>query len=1078
MTLAPPRLRPTPSDKGGVEPSVIAVVVTRRDPEGLADLLDAVLAQSLAPDVVLVLDRTSGTLLTGLDDAPDTDPGTDVDEALHADTVAGDDVAPSIDHATDKARDSQSDQGAEAHSSGAGQTDHAPDRHDSAHPDQSAAGPAGGAAERHDSAHPDQSAAADQEVDGGALEVDGATAPQRADDPDEDTVLDADHPPAHRDTSPSSDPTPSTPQSPPAPADVAQVVRAARMGHGIPVIVRSTDHRVPLRTAAHRALLEQALDGQPTTLAWFLPVGATPEPGALVALVDTWRRSPSTGVIGPKHVDTADPHLLRALAIHTTRGGRLLAKPAPGTPDQGQDDHTTDALAVPFAGSLVERDLLQQLRGWETSFGDVGADLDLGWRAHNAGRRVVVEPSARVRSESGVAVATASSGARRRGARQVALTRAPWWAAPFLACWIALTSVVAAIGLLLLKRPRAAANELSSLAALEPVRGNAARWRTRHPRTVSRRHLRSLFEPRRAVLSGWADSVHHALVSPRPPIADEGHDLNPRSWLVKIVRHPGFLAATGAALVSGVAGRSLGFGVLTGAGSGLTGGELVGNRAGAQTLWHAWTDGWTGAGLGGPDPVGLHVALLAPPTWLVDHLPVLPSPASPAGFVVALLVILGMPLAATSAYLALRPMVAARPARGLAAFAWATTGVASTTVGQGRLGALVALVLLPPVACGLWLLATRRSTATSVFATAFAIIVLGAFAPVLAALASLLALVIALLRSRVRVHALGVALIPVVVLGPWLVRAAEASWPVLVAGVGLAQWGGTVPAPWQLALLNPGGAGAPPWWAAVPLLVVAVLALVRGRAWGSASSSLAILAALLLGLALVAPSVRLGTVPAGVDGAGEPITLWSGTVLLPFALVLVIALGRGVDGIRLRAPDAGRGLRAARWTTAWVAALAAGVSAGAVAWSTLGSELAPWSDPRPAVAVEEADGAFATRALFVVPGDRGAGYRFVGREAADLVRPLPSVSDADGALAGRVSALLGDGSAGPELFARHRHGPPRRPVRYRAGGEPSARRHEGPAAHRPPRRVGDVARQPHRFGTGARRPAAAAPGDP
>jgi hypothetical protein len=376
-----------------------------------------------------------------------------------------------------------------------------------------------------------------------------------------------------------------------------------------------------------------------------------------------------------------------------------------------------------------------------------------------------------------------------------------------------------------------------------------------------------------------------------------------------------------------------------------------------------------------------------------------------------------MPLAATSAYLALRPMVAARPARGLAAFAWATTGVASTAVGQGRLGALVALVLLPPVACGLWLLATRRSTATSVFATAFAIIVLGAFAPVLAALASLLVLVIALLRSRVRVHALGVAVIPVVVLGPWLVRAAEASWPVLVAGVGLAQWGGTVPAPWQLALLNPGGAGAPPWWAAVPLFAVAVLALVRGRAWGSASSSLAILAALLLGLALVAPSVRLGTVPAGVDGAGEPITLWSGTVLLPFALVLVIAVGRGVDVIRLRPPDAGRGLRAARWTTAWVAALAAGVSAGAVAWSTLGSELAPWSDPRPAVAVEEADGAFATRALFVVPGDRGAGYRFVGREAADLVRPLPWVSDADGALAVRVSALLGDGSAGPELFA-------------------------------------------------------------
>ena len=121
---------------------------------------------------------------------------------------------------------------------------------------------------------------------------------------------------------------------------------------------------------------------------------------------------------------------------------------------------------------------------------------------------------------------------------------------------------------------------------------------------MSRRDLRSLFEPRRAVLSGWADSVHHALVSPRPPIGDEANDLNPRSWLVKVVRHPGLLATAGAALVSGVAGRSLGFGVLTGAGSGLPAGELIGNRADATVLWHAWTDGWTGAGLGGPDPVG------------------------------------------------------------------------------------------------------------------------------------------------------------------------------------------------------------------------------------------------------------------------------------------------------------------------------------------------------------------------------------------------------------------------------------------------------------------------------------------
>ncbi|MFL6152149.1 MAG: hypothetical protein ACJ72B_07180, partial [Ornithinibacter sp.] len=136
---------------------------------------------------------------------------------------------------------------------------------------------------------------------------------------------------------------------------VAGVVDTARRTHAVPVTVLPVDPRTPARAAAHRALLDPEVDAPPTTLAWLLPVGTTPEPDALVALVDTWRRSPSAGVVGPKHLDAADPHLLRALAIRTTRGGRLLSRPRPGEPDQGQYDRSTDALGVPFAGSLVER---------------------------------------------------------------------------------------------------------------------------------------------------------------------------------------------------------------------------------------------------------------------------------------------------------------------------------------------------------------------------------------------------------------------------------------------------------------------------------------------------------------------------------------------------------------------------------------------------------------------------------------------------------------------------------------------------------------------------------------------------
>ncbi len=904
MTLAPARPTSTPSAPDGVEPSVTAVVITRRDARGLAELLDAVLGQSLPPDAVLVLDRSDGAAIRPADSGNDGD--------------------------------------GDGESAGAG---------------------------------------------------DGAGEPSTPDATGDQVTLDH------------------------SSVTVAGVVDTARRTHAVPVTVLPVDPRTPARTATHRALLDPEVDTPPTTLAWLLPVGTVPEPGALVALVDTWRRSPSAGVVGPKHLDAADPHLLRAMAIRTTRGGRLLSRPRPGEPDQGQYDRSTDVLGVPFAGSLVERDLLDALRGWEASFGDVGADLDLGWRAHNAGRRVVVVPTARMRTEPGVAPAGAGTAARRRSARRVALARSRWWVSPFLAAWIAVTSVVAAVGLLLLKRPRAAGAELSSLASLDPFRGTAAQRRTRHRREVSRRDLRGLFEPRRAVLTGWGDAVHDALVSPRPPMGDEALELHPRSWLRTVLRHPGVLATAGALLVAGVAGRSLGFGVVTGAGSGLAGGELLGNRADATVLWHAWTDGWTGPGLGGPDPVGPWAPLLALPTWLVDHVPLLPAPGSAAGLVVAVLVIAGMPFAAVSAYLALRPMVATRWVRGLAAFGWATTGVAATGVAQGRLGAIVALVLLPPVACGLWLVAVRRSTATSAFATALAALVLGAFAPVLLGLVTTLALAVAVVRPGVRFHALVVALVPAAVLAPWLVEQSEASWPVLVAGVGLAQWGGPTPEPWQLALLSPGGAGAPLAWTAAPLVAVAVLALLRGRGWGSAAV-LALLAPVLLALALVAPGIRLGTVPAGVADAGEPITLWSGTLLLPLALVVVLALARGLDGVRLRRPASSPRLPVlARRTGAAVGAAAVLVSAGGVAWATLGTELGPWQDPRPAVSVEQAEGAFATRALFIVPGTRGAGYRFVGREASDVSRPLPSVDRADGALADRVSGALGDASSGPSLFA-------------------------------------------------------------
>ncbi|MGL5816356.1 MAG: glycosyltransferase [Phycicoccus sp.] len=858
MTLAPARPPGTSTDPAEeVAPTVTAVVVTRTDPRGLSELLDLVLGQSLAPDAVLVLDRTGGT--RGPDDT-----------------------------------------------------------------------------------------------------------------------------------------------------DVAAVLWAARARSPVPVREATVDPRVPLRTVAWHAVREQI--GDPT-LVWFLPVGTEPEPAVLAGLVDAWRRSPSTGVVGGKHVDADDPHLLRAVALRSTRGGRLLTGPVPGEPDQGQYDQVSDVLAVPFAGSLVERDLLLALRGWGGSFGDVAADLDLGWRAHAAGRRVVVVPHVRLRSVAGTAVATARTPARRRAARRVALARVSWWAAPALAVWVTVTSVVAGIGLLLLKRPRAAWAELSGLAALDPVGAVAARWGTRQVRTVSRRDLRTVFEPRRAVLASWADAVHDALVPPRPPIGEQAHDLSPRSWLAHVIRHPGMLATAAVAAVTVLGARTLGLDVLTGAGAGLTGGELAGTRADATALWHSWSDGWTGGGLGAPGSAGSQALLLAGPSWLVEHVPLLPDPASPAGLVVALLLLLGMPLATVSAYLALRVAARSGRVRALGAVAWSTTGAAVAAVAEGRLGAVVALVLLPAVGAGLWLVAARRSTATSAFATALALVVLGAFAPVLLPLAVVLAVVLVVLARRARVHALVVAVVPWLVLAPWVAPTARRSWSELIAGSGLADRGGEAVDPWRVVALDIGSAGATTWAGGL-LVVGAVLALLRRRPGDRAPWALAVLLPVLLGVALSAPAIRLGTAPAG---RGEAITVWTGVLVLPAALVSVLAVVRGLDG--LSAERATRRGRVTARAVAVVAAVAVMGAAGAAAGTGLGTTLLPAGDPRPAVAVEQASGAFATRSLFVEPGPDGAGYRFVGREAAAVVRPLPVVGDADAAAAEPLTAVLGGSSDGTALFA-------------------------------------------------------------
>ncbi len=162
--------------------------------------------------------------------------------------------------------------------------------------------------------------------------------------------------------------------------------------------------------------------------------------------------SRSVGIAGPKVVAWDDPRRLVELGIQVTHTGRRLASPVVGEADQGQYDGREDVLAVGTDGMLVRRSVWDDVGGFDRSFLEHGAALDLGWRTQLAGHRVVVVPGARRprrRHARGAGDGSAcragrraghrSAGARsveraeRRALRQVALARCSPLAAPFLA---------------------------------------------------------------------------------------------------------------------------------------------------------------------------------------------------------------------------------------------------------------------------------------------------------------------------------------------------------------------------------------------------------------------------------------------------------------------------------------------------------------------------------------------------------------------------------------------------------------------------------------------------------------------
>ncbi|MGZ4737979.1 MAG: glycosyltransferase [Ilumatobacteraceae bacterium] len=120
------------------------------------------------------------------------------------------------------------------------------------------------------------------------------------------------------------------------------------------------------------------------------------DPGAVRLLVEELYRS-NAGIVGPKLVSWDDPGVLQHVGLGVDRFGEIDSFVEEGEVDQEQHDAVRDVFALPSACLMVRADLFRAVNGFDTAMDFYGDDVDLCWRAHLGGARVVVVPAARAR---------------------------------------------------------------------------------------------------------------------------------------------------------------------------------------------------------------------------------------------------------------------------------------------------------------------------------------------------------------------------------------------------------------------------------------------------------------------------------------------------------------------------------------------------------------------------------------------------------------------------------------------------------------------------------------------------------
>ena len=410
--------------------------------------------------------------------------------------------------------------------------------------------------------------------------------------------------------------------------------------------------------------------------------------GAVRTLVEEAFRS-NAGVIGPKLVRWDDPRRLLQVGVGADKTGVLVPLNERNELDQEQFDAVRDVFLIPGACTLIRADLFDALDGYDDGIVGLGDDLDLCWRAHALGARVMIAPAARVRHLEALGERRAIDDRRRQLARHRLRTTlvayGPWHRLRVLpqAFLFALVETVFA----LLTGRRAQAAEVMAAWPWNLRRQGDIRARRRKlqaSRRVGDKEVRELQVSGSARVTGYL----RGLIGQRDEAADTAFVRSSRDVVGAFragARQFTGMFAIALVLLLVLSSRDLVLGGIPAVG------EMAQFPRGPGAFFSSWWSGWRPAGLGSPgaQPTGLFLLGVASTLFL-----------GATSVLRTVLLLAPVPLGALGAWRLARPIGSTRAS--VAAFAvYLAIPVPYNALARGSVSGLVAYAVSPWILLGL-----------------------------------------------------------------------------------------------------------------------------------------------------------------------------------------------------------------------------------------------------------------------------------------------------------------------------------------------------------------------------------------